>query len=36
MLIWRSFLNWLGGMGVIVFLLAIIPKLGGQQNIYLM
>lgn len=36
MLIWRSFLNWLGGMGVIVFLLAIIPKLGGQQNIFLM
>lgn len=36
MLMWRSFLNWLGGMGVIVFLLAIIPKLGGQQNIYLM
>ena len=36
MLIWRSFLVWLGGMGVIVFLLAIIPKLGGQQNIYLM
>lgn len=36
MLIWRSFSNWLGGMGVIVFLLAIIPKLGGQQNIYLM
>ena len=36
MLIWRSFSHWLGGMGVIVFLLAIIPKLGGQQNIYLM
>ena len=36
MLMWRSFLHWLGGMGVIVFLLAIIPKLGGQQNIYLM
>ncbi len=36
MLIWRSFLHWLGGMGVIVFLLAIIPKLGGQQNIFLM
>lgn len=36
MLMWRSFLNWLGGMGVIVFLLAIIPKLGGQQNIFLM
>ena len=36
MLIWRSFIVWLGGMGVIVFLLALIPKLGGQQNIYLM
>ena len=34
MLIWRSFLVWLGGMGVIVFLLAIIPKLVGKQNIY--
>ena len=33
MLMWRSFLHWLG---VIVFLLAIIPKLGGQQNIFLM
>ena len=36
MLMWRSFLHWLGGMGVIVSLLAIIPKLGGQQNIFLM
>lgn len=36
MRMWRSFLHWLGGMGVIVFLLAIIPKLGGQQNIFLM
>ena len=36
MLMWRSFLHWLGGMGVIVFLLAIIPRLGGQQNIFLM
>lgn len=36
MLMWRSFLHWLGGMGVIVFLLAIIPKLGGQQSMYLM
>lgn len=36
MLMWRSFLHWLGGMGVIVFLLAINPKLGGQQNIFLM
>ena len=36
MLMWRSLMNWLGGMGVIVVLLALIPKLGGQQNIYLM
>ena len=36
MLMWRSLMNWLGGMGVIVFLLALIPKLGGQQNIFLM
>lgn len=36
MLFWRSFSHWLGGMGVIVFLLAIIPKLGGTQNINLM
>ena len=36
MLMWRSLMNWLGGMGVIVFLLALIPKLGGQQSIFLM
>lgn len=33
---WRCFSIWLGGMGVLVFLLAIIPKVGGQQNMYLM
>ncbi len=36
MLLWRSVMIWLGGMGVIVFLLALIPKLGGQQSIFLM
>lgn len=36
MLFWRSFTHWLGGMGVIVFLLALIPKLGGNQSINLM
>ena len=36
MLLWRSLMNFLGGMGVIVFLLALIPRLGGQQNIFLM
>ena len=36
MLMWRSFTHFLGGMGVVVFLLAIIPRLGGNQNINLM
>ena len=36
MLMWRSFSHFLGGMGVVVFLLAIIPRLGGSQNINLM
>lgn len=34
-LIWRSFTHWIGGMGVLVFLLAIIPLSGGS-NINLM
>lgn len=28
---WRSFTHWIGGMGVLVFLLAIIPLSGGSQ-----
>jgi trk system potassium uptake protein TrkH len=36
MLFWRAFSHWLGGMGVLVFLLAIIPTLGGTQSINLM
>ena len=32
---WRSFTHWIGGMGVIVFLLAIVPLRGGS-NINLM
>ena len=35
MLFWRSFTHWIGGMGVLVFLLAIIP-LNGGSNINLM
>ncbi len=35
MLFWRSFTHWIGGMGVLVFLLAIIPMTGGS-NINLM
>ena len=34
-LMWRSFTHWIGGMGVLVFLLAIIPLSGGS-NINLM
>lgn len=30
-LIWRSFTHWIGGMGVLVFLLAIIPLSGGSH-----
>lgn len=34
MLFWRSFSHWIGGMGVLVFILAVLPMAGGQ-NIYL-
>ncbi|MBE7038635.1 MAG: TrkH family potassium uptake protein [Ruminococcaceae bacterium] len=34
-LLWRSFTHWLGGMGVLVFLVAILPLSGGD-NFYLM
>lgn len=34
-LFWRSFTHWIGGMGVIVFMMAIIPMSGGS-NINLM
>lgn len=29
-LFWRTFSHWFGGMGVLVFLLAILPSTGGQ------
>ncbi|HAM68606.1 MAG TPA: potassium transporter KefA [Ruminococcus sp.] len=35
MLMWRSFMHWIGGMGVLVFIMAILPLSGGQ-NMYLM
>ena len=31
MLMWRSFSHWIGGMGVIVFIMAIIPMAGGSN-----
>ncbi|MCR5691934.1 MAG: TrkH family potassium uptake protein [Eubacterium sp.] len=30
-LMWRSFTHWVGGMGVLVFLLAIVPLSGGSN-----
>ena len=37
-LFWRSFSHWLGGMGVLVFLLAVVPgaRKNGGPGIYLM
>lgn len=34
-LIWRSFSNWVGGMGVLVFVMAFIPLSGGN-NLHIM
>lgn len=34
LLFWRSFTHWIGGMGVLVFLVAILPLSGGN-NFYL-
>ena len=34
-LIWRSFTHWMGGMGVLVFVMAFLPLAGGQ-NMHIM
>lgn len=34
-LLWRSFSHWIGGMGVLVFLIALMPAAGGE-NMFLM
>ena len=34
-LIWRSFMHWVGGMGVLVFIMVFLP-LGGGQNMHIM
>lgn len=37
LLYWRAFLNWLGGMGVLVFMLAIVPMAKGSgESLFLM
>lgn len=35
-LFWRSFTHWIGGMGVLVFVLAVLPKSHASQSIHLM
>ena len=34
-LFWRSFTHWIGGMGILVFILAILPMKGGS-SVFLM
>lgn len=36
MLFWRSFTHWLGGMGILVFLLAIVPMGEGGYSVHLL
>ncbi len=35
-LFWRSFTHWIGGMGVLVFIMAVLPLSGGGGDLYLM
>ena len=35
MIMWRSFTHWVGGMGVLVFIMAFLP-LSGAQNMHIM
>ena len=32
MLYWRSFTHWLGGMGILIFMLALLPSIGLNSN----
>lgn len=36
MLFWRSFTHWIGGMGVLVFVMAVLPLSGGGGDLHLM
>ncbi len=35
-LFWRSFTHWIGGMGVLVFVMAVLPLAGGGGDLHLM
>ena len=34
LLFWRSMLNWLGGIGFVMFVLMLLPALGGGKQLY--
>ena len=34
-LFWRSFLEWIGGMGILVFIMALLP-MGGEHSMHIM
>lgn len=34
-LFWRSFLEWLGGMGVLIFIMAVLP-MGGEHSMHIL
>lgn len=36
MIFWRSFSHWVGGMGVLVFIMTVLPLSGGAGNLNLM
>ena len=36
LLFWRSFTHWIGGMGVLVFVMAVLPLAGGGGDLHLM
>lgn len=36
LLFWRNFTNWIGGMGVLVFVMAVLPLSGGGGDLHLM
>ncbi len=36
LLYWRSFTNWLGGMGILVFMLAIVPLGRGGESLHIL
>ena len=33
---WRSFTHWIGGMGVLIFIMAVLPLAGGGTNLNIM